>query len=136
MRHRLLGLLVAALFLSGAACNGITEIRADKPFQLKVGQTAVLPDGSAALRFASVPTDSRCPMGAMCIWAGDGVVHLDVLAAGDTSSIDLHTNPGAGSASARVGAWSVELVGLVPLKRAGEPIAPGDYVATLQVKAL
>ncbi len=134
MRHRLLGLLVAALALGGAACNGITEVQADQPFELQVGQTAALPDGSAALRFVSVPTDSRCPMGVMCIWAGDAVVHLEVLAEADTSSVDLHTNPGAGSASARVGAWSVELQGLKPLKKAGEPIPPGDYVATLTAR--
>ncbi len=34
MRHCLLGLLVAALALAAAGCNGITEVQEGQPFDL------------------------------------------------------------------------------------------------------
>ncbi len=128
-------MLVAALW-SGGACAGITDVQPGQPFELKVGQTAVVADSTLALRFEGVPQDSRCPMGVMCVWAGDAVVRLALRTPTDSSTADLHTNPGAGSNNVRVGGWRVELGGVTPPKRAGQEIPPGDYVATLLVKPL
>lgn len=137
MRHRVLPLLAAVALLAGAAaCDGVTEVQAGQPFQLKVGETAVLPDSSAAVRFAGVPQDSRCPSDVVCVWEGDATVRLDLLTPHDTSAVDLHTSPrNDWSRSAVVGNWSVELVEVAPHPRAGQPIAQGDYVVTLRAKA-
>lgn len=133
MRRRLFGILVAAT-LAAAACKGVTDVQPGQPFQLKVGQTAALPDSSLALRFEAVAQDSRCPVDVQCIWAGDGVVRLSLRTAADSSTADLHTNSGAGPASVRLGAWTIELLSLTPAPRAGQPIPAGDYTATLQVR--
>jgi len=133
MRHRLFGLVVAAT-LAAAACNGVTDVQPDQPFQLKVGQGAVVPDSSLALRFEAVPQDSRCPVDVQCIWAGDGVVRLSLRFSANSSSADLHTNKGAGPGSVRAGAWTIELLSLTPAPHAGQPIPASEYTATLQVR--
>ena len=133
MRHPLFGLVVAAA-LTAAGCKGVTDVQPGEPFQLQVGQVAVVPDSSLALRFEAVPQDSRCPVDVQCIWAGDGVVRLGLRTSADSSTADLHTNPGAGSARVQAGAWTIELLSLAPAPHANHPIPAGDYIATLQVR--
>ncbi len=135
MRYRLFGLLVAAT-IAAAACKGVTDVQPGEPFQLKIGQAAVVPDSSLALRFEAVPQDSRCPADVQCIWAGDGVVRLTLRTAADSSTADLHTNQGAGAPSVRAGAWTIELLSLAPAPHAGQPIPASEYTATLQVRRL
>lgn len=134
MRVRFSGITLVAGLLVAAACRGVTDVQPGEPFQLKVGQAAVVPDSSLALRFEAVTQDSRCPQDVTCIWAGDGVVRLQLRTPADSSTADLHTNPGVGATSVRAGAWTIELVSLSPAPRANQRIPSSDYVATLQVR--
>ena len=52
-----------------------------------------LPDG-ARLRFERVQSDSRCPMDALCVWAGDATISVTLNPAnGPTESREMHTQP-------------------------------------------
>lgn len=70
--------LVACLLFPG--CGEPTAVDAaftlGEPFWLAQGEQAVSADGPTAVRFVAVVGDSRCPEGAMCVWAGE--VTLDV----------------------------------------------------------
>jgi len=83
--------------------------------------------------FLEVREDSRCPLGVMCIWAGNAVVRVGLrLGMGPTSPYDLNTtvNP----KSVIFGGYRVTVVGLAPLALPGATVPPGDYRATLDVQ--
>ena len=69
--------LIAACL--GAACGGNptepTAVPLDQPFDLRAGQSAVVP-GGLKVTFDRVVSDSRCPIDAICVWAGEAVIAL------------------------------------------------------------
>ncbi|BDZ68931.1 hypothetical protein [Methanobacterium ferruginis] len=52
--------------------HSINQINASlsTPFQLKINQTAVLESGNIRITLLNITEDSRCPEGAVCVWAG------------------------------------------------------------------
>ena len=94
-----------------------------EPFVLKIGQTAMLPDGWV-LRFDSVPNDSRCPRGCECFWQGFATVVLVFPYGMDT----LNT---LGKQITTQRADTIKLLSLWPYPEAGRPIPARAYVVTL-----
>src|SRR5690242_16769885 len=86
--------ITLAAALAATACfNGPTAPDAvvGRPFDLKAGATSTLPDGTR-LTFERVQSDSRCPMDALCVWAGDATVAVTLAPTkGSASSQELHT---------------------------------------------
>ncbi len=83
--------------------------------------------------FLEVREDSRCPLGVMCIWAGNAVVRVGLrLGMGPTSPYDLNTT--VDPTSVIFGGYRVTLVGLAPLPLLGTPVPAGDFRATLRVQ--
>ncbi len=68
------GLLLAALLvvpgLAGCTTPAVTASLGE-PFTLGPGQSASIPGEDLTVRFAEVVSDSRCPAGVTCIWAGE-----------------------------------------------------------------
>jgi hypothetical protein len=126
--------------------------RRDKPVRF-VERTAVTPcDPSARLdtvrvafgrsvdargvkvTLAAVPNDSRCPINAVCIWAGDAAVALRFEKSGQATDVTLHTNPQAGVVSTAVGGAEFRLVGLTPAPVTPSTAKESDYTAILVVR--
>jgi hypothetical protein len=100
-------------------------------FDLRSGSSAALQDG-LRVTFTGVPSDSRCPMDAMCIWAGDAIAKVSLSQSGGSpADLDLHT--GAGGSQASYLGYVITLTVLAPYPRSDRPIRPQDYVATLVV---
>ncbi len=57
---------------------------------LATGQSYKLDDG-AQVRFANVVNDSRCPIGATCVWAGTATVNLGFRPAGSSGELEILT---------------------------------------------
>lgn len=125
-----------ALFLAfsaGGCVNNQTgpDAIAGKPFELKTGVTASLPNGTR-LTFEAVKEDSRCPADAQCIWAGDAVVIVVLKAPkGPPESRELHMRPSGPGIT--YDDYTITLTALAPYPRAGQEIRPADYVATFVV---
>lgn len=131
---RLLGACLAfAGAMALAGCTSVTAVQPDGTFTLQVGDRAKVNSGDFTLHFVSVPADSRCPVGAVCVWAGDAVVRLDVTSSGWTRQHDLHTNSSVGDISIEHDGHVVELIDLTPAPHAGQSIGQGDYTARLRV---
>ncbi|MGH9203692.1 MAG: hypothetical protein ACRD2A_20900 [Vicinamibacterales bacterium] len=102
--------------------------------RVRVGQ-AIVVEG-IRIRFTAVESDSRCPMDAVCVWAGDAVADIVVEQNCDCRSaafeLKLHTNlePRSGTAYG----FRVELLQLSPYPRASSPIKPDAYSAWLRIK--
>jgi phage shock protein E len=102
-----------------------------QPFDLKAGTSAVLTDG-LRLTFERVRTDSRCPLDALCIQAGEAIVVLTLAqSAAAPVEQELRTTPAFSEASYL--SYVVKLVALAPYPRSTQPIRPEEYVATLTV---
>ena len=124
--------LVAAL-LTAACLDTPTSPDAaiGRPFELRAGATVAV-SGGLTIKFGAVRSDSRCPMDAICVWAGEATVALSVMASsGGPETRDLSTMPG--SSAVDYAAYRISLTGLSPYPRASQQIRPGDYVATLVV---
>ena len=124
--------LVPALIV--AACvNSPTgpDAVVGRPFDLKAGAVSVLPDG-ARLRFERVQSDSRCPMDALCVWAGDATISVTLNPAnGPTESREMHIQ--ATGSQISYASYTITLTALAPYPRSSQEIRAADYVATFAV---
>ena len=110
-----------------------SELPLGQSFELRAGTAAIL-RGGLKVTFDRVGSDSRCPMDAICVWAGDAVITLRLSQpAGSQVERELHTNP-SGSEALYL-AYVIKLVALAPYPRSDRQIRPDDYVATLTVEA-
>ncbi|MGH9262392.1 MAG: hypothetical protein ACRD08_21240 [Acidimicrobiales bacterium] len=108
------------------------------PFTVEIGHSAVLTEPAVTITFTAVPQDSRCPVDAVCIWAGDAVVALTLHVGppdGDGPDVkaELHTN-----LEPRSTPWGpyyeLQLLDLQPVPRLHPP--PSEpYRATLVMES-
>ena len=88
-----------------------------------------------------VASDSRCPAGTTCIWAGNATLDLTASRADRTESFTLRFGPSGGDGGFapdivdRLG-FRYEVVRLDPQPAAGRAIGPLDYRATVRVTKL
>jgi hypothetical protein len=130
MRFSLLGL--AAILV---ACNSAAAPLLGDEFTLRAGQSASITELGLWMRFNRVVADSRCPADAMCIWAGDGAVLLEVAPLnGDSKEDTLHTN--LDPRSILLSRAELRLVRLEPYPAAAGSIPPGDYIVTLATRSV
>lgn len=96
-------------------------------FDLKFGEQVVVQNQGLFIKFKAVDDDSRCPEGAMCIWAGNAKVVLQV------SQEDIALNTYLDPKLASYSKYTIRLVMLNPPPRLNGPIDPKEYVARLLV---
>jgi hypothetical protein len=139
MRQLTAALLIAAL----AACSSSTtsEVTATsqnsqtatqelgRAFAMKIGESVSLND--LRLTFRSVEADSRCPIDAVCVWAGDAEIALKIEQAGKAAVAALHTT--LDPKKTEWNGYTISLVSVTPGKRAATAIDPADYRAEILV---
>lgn len=102
---------------------------------LAIGQEVTVPGTDLRVRLDNVRNDSRCPIDAICVWAGDAEVDITLSRASARTRHVLHWANSAGRpGSASANGYRVTLLQLDPMPRAatGAP-APGAYRAHLKV---
>ena len=118
-----------------AACAVVTEpgtASLDREFGVREGEQVMVDEGLLAVRFLDVTADSRCPTGAQCAWAGEGVVVLRLEQAGrEPAELTLRTTPSKESGTYE--GYRVVLRELDPYPRMGGS-PPETYRATLEVR--
>ena len=122
------------LLLMIAGCASPTRpdrVPKNEPFDLRIGETALTTD-DVRIRFDTVRSDSRCPMDAICVRAGEAVIALTVSRRGEIPvGRELDTTP-ARSTTTFLN-FTITLSSLQPYPRSDRQIRPGDYVATFVV---
>ena len=98
----------------------------------------VVADAGVSVAFVGVDEASRCPLQAMCVWAGDASVLLEIAPWPDALAVDsrtdtLHTN--LEPRELRLDGLELALVHLDPYPEASESIPQDQYVATFGVRA-
>jgi hypothetical protein len=120
-------------FVALAGCGGAPTAPVGQEFVIAVGQTAEVSGTGLVITFLRVPEDSRCPMGAMCIWVGNANVELLAMLNGAPTTLALNTSTGPNDGT--VAPYKVTLKGLLPIPSIGRPmpIPQKDYRATLVI---
>ena len=101
--------------------------------KLKRGESITI-NGELNINFDSVPTDSRCPIDAMCVWAGDGEIKLNLKLEKTVTPVSLHT-----TLTPKTILWDnyeIQLINLFPTRRAAETITQDQYSIELKIKHL
>jgi hypothetical protein len=138
-RHRstrtvtIAALLWATVSLGCGGPTSASQLPLGQAFELRPGTSAALQDG-LKVAFDAVRSDSRCPMDALCIWAGDAIVAVR-LSQSAGSQVERELHAGASGSEASYLTYSIKLVALMPYPRSDRQIQPHDYVATFTVNA-
>ena len=99
---------------------------------LRVGEP-VAAGGGWTLRFDRVEDDSRCAVDVQCVWAGEATVVLTATSpAGEADEVRIVVFEGDDTGS--VDGLELTVLTLEPQPRSDRPIAPGDYVVTLEAR--
>lgn len=112
---------------------GSSNVQLGQQFELRVGGQATIAGENLTVSFQGVPSDSRCPTGVQCVWAGNAVVQVVLSQGGKAAGLELNTNldPKTGSYLN----YEIELVGLAPYPTAkGGAISQSQYRATFVVR--
>jgi len=96
-------------------------------FDLKNGESVSIKNEQLNFQFVNVPEDSRCPIGALCIWAGNAAVIIKIFDAMDT--VNTYLNP----KEIIYGPYKIALLTLSPYPIIGVPRDSTQYVAQFVV---
>jgi hypothetical protein len=123
--------------LAACACSGSPtqpdRVPAGRPFELRVGDSALTTD-NLRIRFDTVRSDSRCPMDALCVRAGEAVIGVTLSLAGEAAiGRELQTVPDKSQTTYT--RFTITLSSLAPYPRSGHQILLHDYIATFVVTA-
>jgi hypothetical protein len=120
----LIGLILAPAISARAVVN--------KEFSLGIGQAISIDGKKLVIKFKAVLEDSRCPVNAVCVMAGNGKVELEVIdnnKLNKTVILNTEDKPGLLIIKGR----TLKLVSLNPPRINGVSISAGDYSVTLRV---
>ena len=102
-----------------------------RPFDLRVGESALTTD-DLRIRFDIVRSDSRCPMDALCVRAGEAVIALTVGRVGEVpAGRELDTTTARSSTTFQN--FTITLSSLQPYPQSASPMQPGDYIGSFVV---
>lgn len=136
--------LTSSLFLITTECKkqdlslnrdgNYQEVNLNDTVLLSYGDSLRIRDNNITLVFSGVPQDSRCPINAECIWAGDATVSLQMIFPGKEVPLELHTGLSFRNKQI-IGNYLVSLVSLEPNNIAGKPTVQKDYKIRLVISA-
>ena len=141
MRQLCTALLITAVL---AACSSSTSTSTDatlqtsqtvsqreigRAFEMKIGETVGV--GDLRLTFRSVEGDSRCPIDAICVWAGDAEIALKIEQGSQAAVAALHTT--LEPKKTEWNGYTIALVSIAPSRNSATPLDPKDYRAQILV---
>jgi hypothetical protein len=132
--RRILSLILIPASL-GATCGGHpTEpatVSLGQPFELRAGESAVVP-GGLRVTFDRVVSDSRCPIDAICVWAGEAVVAL-TLSRGAGAAVEREVRADSFSPEIAHLEYRIRAIGVAPYPRSDRKTPLEEFVATFTV---
>jgi hypothetical protein len=132
---RLISIVFCLMAVTACADNTPTSpTPLNQEIVMAPGQAVSISGAGLSIRFEGVLSDSRCPANALCVWAGDAHVRIQVRpsigSTGSTRAYDFHT---AENRPVNHDDVTIELTQLFPYPFTTDPIDPSAYRATLKV---
>lgn len=140
MMRLMMGALLATLMACGDPVGpevtpDTTVVPASTDMTLRMGEEQAVGGSVVKVVFVRVVEDSRCPIDAICVWAGNAVVELGIRAGmGPTFPIQLNSTLEPQAAD-----WNgvrMTFLELHPAPRAATPTRPEDYVVKIRVESV
>jgi len=123
-------LMVGIMLLAGCSPkngNSVVEASLGQEFVLSMGQTATINGEGLSIKFDAVNSDSRCPRGAVCVWAGEAECQLSITYNKSTSRVIYKDTGGvAGSTQDFFNEYNISFK-LTPYPQVDKQIASADY---------
>jgi len=129
--------IVLCLLRSCGDGGGVTEPGIGEEFSLRYGQRIALEKGCLILTFKALAEDSRCPVGAVCVWQGNAQVIIDAwnpcsgVAAGSREDLTLNTT--LDPKEMTFGKYHIRLVSVSPYPVLQEEHPVAQYMVRLVV---
>lgn len=137
-------LVWGAAILALTACAEATEpeltpdvavVPAAVEMTLRMGQGGEVAGSAVKVQLLRVPEDSRCPIDAICVWAGNAVVELGIRVGGGAATpLQINTN-----LEPRHADWHgvrITVLDLQPAPRAAEPTRQDGYSVRIRVEPI
>ena len=141
-KFRFFVVLVALLVFSVGCTSSVTttttpgtiinQVALGQEFALSIGQSAAVAGESLSIKFIQVISDSRCPKGAVCIWAGEASCLIEITSS-ETKYSKVLTQPGPSSPAKTNFADYDITFDLQPYPEVGKEIDKKDYLLQLVI---
>jgi hypothetical protein len=133
MRMGIIAVPILALMLMGFAHDPprSPSVVLGQEFTIKNGKEAVVRGEKLSIKVQAV-SDSRCPSGATCIWAGNGEVVIKV-AKKNKKQVIAKLNTSTEPKEIVYGGFKIKLLALSPYPKINQSIDPKNYEATMLV---
>lgn len=134
MRNLLLLFLSALLLISCDDATDCDGFRLGKEFEIALDETLQNCPKNIAFTLLDIQ-DSRCPAGALCIWAGMIVIEGQLTVDGKELDLQLSTNENASGFPDQfsTSGYTVKLIDAVPYSDLNNPHNPEDKRAILVI---
>ena len=123
--------LISSLTSWSCAAERITASLGQE-FTLPVGETADIEGESLSIKFVEVISDSRCPAGVQCVWAGEAQCRLRFTYAGSLAEMVI-VQPGGDVVSTDYFIMYKVAFKLEPYPQGGQQIAASEYKLLMTV---
>jgi hypothetical protein len=127
----ILPVILALVSVSGCGTSKITAAPGEQ-FTLAIGQTVSITGENLTVRFTEVISDSRCPQGVTCIWAGEASAVVNITDSESTSGKVLIQSGGSGNSQADYKAYRITF-DIQPYPQAGKKTEKRDYRLLLTI---
>ena len=126
-------ILIAAVILLAGCTNQAVKASAElgQQFSLTPGQSASIDGEPFEVKFVEVISDSRCPSGVQCIWAGEASCSIEITY-NDSTFQQVLTQSGSGIAKTSFKEYEMTF-DIQPYPEAGQNIEKNDYRLQLEV---
>jgi hypothetical protein len=106
----------------------------DRPFSVAYAQQVTIPNEELTIDFTQLNEDSRCPLGTICVIAGQATITITATKTGSPGeSFTLTLGPVKDTNTATYLNYTITLVKLTPYPMVNRMPVPSEYVATLVV---
>jgi hypothetical protein len=131
-------LLYLYLFFITSSIFGQDE-KVSKPSEIttkiKLGKQMLLPDGKTVLNFKKIVSDSRCPDGVSCVWAGEIVFEIEIIANNSSEIKQVTLGSDLQTLITEMTALQTHAVAISPYPKSGVSISQDNYVLTVVTKS-
>lgn len=109
-----------------------TNVALGQEFNIKNGEQVIVNGENLRIRFSSVSSDSRCPTGAQCVWAGNAAIAVEI-AKKKKKQVAATLNTSSEPKEVDYKRYKIRLVALSPHPKVNERIDQKEYEATLLI---
>lgn len=114
-------------------CDDTVSAALDEEFDIGINQKAVIDENDIEIIFLKVLEDGRCPIGAQCVWEGNGRVQI-LVRVNDSAPEIMELNTSLEPKRAWAGDFGIRLLDLQPYPEVGNKITPEHYRIRLIVE--